>query len=32
MKYFNDYFDNVYNAMLVEYYFYLALWFSIAFN
>lgn len=29
---FNDYWSNQYNAMLVEYYFYLALWFNIAFN
>lgn len=29
---FDDYFNNVYNATLVEYYFYIFLWFPLVFN
>lgn len=29
---FGDYFNNQYNVMLVEYYFYIFLWFPLVFN
>lgn len=29
---FDDYFENHYNAVLLEYYFYIFLWFPLVFN